>query len=261
MAPNYKFAGISGIYHTGPVYNVGGGVGDFVTAAETHHFSPSLVWAHTVLYQVRQVNAEGAKSWRAFANIYSYATSDGSGPSLSGSPGGLTINNCTNVTFSLDVSNCDARMFGVIYFIKTLPVLGGSESTSSSGISPAGSSAGSQVPPGPAGAQAGDGMQSFVVLYDPSSGQIVHTYKCVSLGGVKHRTKRQIETDARETMLRMAAGRSLPKRVSLLHVDPQAIDLDREYRVDPKRRVLVKVPVRKPREAKPAPRRKAPARR
>lgn len=80
---------------------------------------------------------------------------------------------------------------------------------------------------------------SMVVIYDPESGDIVHTHECMSLQGRKHPTKKALEAEALEHASR--AGRDTAK-VSLLHVDPASLKMDAHYKVDTKKRVLVEIP-------------------
>jgi hypothetical protein len=87
---------------------------------------------------------------------------------------------------------------------------------------------------------------SMIVFFDNTSGEIRHIHQCISLKGAKHKTKQQIERDAKDTLKRRAPALSKSKGMSLLHVDPVAIDWKHQYRVDPKRRVLVKRPARRP---------------
>jgi hypothetical protein len=104
---------------------------------------------------------------------------------------------------------------------------------------------------------------SMVLFYDTASGDIRHIHQCISLKGATHKTKQQIERDAKATLRRHAGGRPIPRGLSLLHVDPNGIDWKHPHRVDPKRRVLVKVRLPKPpREAKAEarPRKAAPKR-
>ena len=87
------------------------------------------------------------------------------------------------------------------------------------------------------------GKWSMIVFYDNTSGRIAHIHQCISFKGAKHKSKQQIERDARETLKRRAPALLSSRSISILHVDPNVIDWQHQYRVDPKRRVLVKTPV------------------
>lgn len=79
---------------------------------------------------------------------------------------------------------------------------------------------------------------SMVVVYDPDTGDIVHTHQCISLRGGKHPTKKALEEEALEPESR---GKTIGKKMSLLHVDPQKLKMDTHYRVDTKKLSLVAI--------------------
>jgi hypothetical protein len=85
---------------------------------------------------------------------------------------------------------------------------------------------------------------SAVVLYDPRSGDIIHLHQCISLKGGEHPSRARLELDAREGLRRVAAGRPIPRRLLPLRVDPRTLDTEYHYRVDPRKRALVKTPAR-----------------
>ncbi|MGC2049789.1 MAG: hypothetical protein WA635_14410 [Gallionella sp.] len=217
--------------------------GGYAFAASSYVFEPSVIWAHAVLEGVREIGSNAGRGGYAFVSSYTQAGQ----VKYTGNERGIMKNDCTNVTFGLEAVDCQARMIGVIYFLTTLNFKLGKLPDGRQFVS-AVVSDGGQDDMGQAGAAGDFGRErrTMVVLYDRTSGVIVHTHQCVSLGRTKHMTKSQLERDARQTMQQMAAGRPLPKDVSVLHVDPHAIDAERHYRVDPKRRVMVKTPIRKP---------------
>lgn len=251
MAELASIDGIRGIYSdytsvTADTHLVPGSL------AADYAFPSSFVWAHPVLLHVDRLFLPYPLI-KASVYTASYTLDDGT--TMPGSLGGKVVDHCRNVTFGIYAHGCVVGMMGVICFLNKRVFSDVADpGASTPDAAPDGSDMSDRMSAAPGGGDA-PFRRSMAVLYDPASGQIVHTYKCVSLGGVRHRTKRQIEVAARETMRRMAAGRPLPRRVSLLHVDPDAVDPDRPYRVDPGRRTLVKVPVRKaPRQATPEPR-------
>jgi len=245
VSTDVTIAGIRRIYSDQTIQSDGGS-GGYFTAAVGFNFGSSLVWTHPALLGIENIGNVTNRGAHVFIDKY---TSDGI--TQYGNASGMVLDNCTHVQFGMQVVDCQAILMGVIYFLNRTTLRPGFDFNDLF-FKTAG------VPlPRPAAAQAGPTRESMVVLYDTTSGRIAHVYKCVSLDGVKHKTKRQIETAARETMVRMAAGRPLPRRVSLLHVDPQKIDQSRQYRVDPKRRALVKVPLRKPTRPAAVPRSKS----
>jgi len=214
--------------------------GGYAFAASSYVFEPSIIWAHAVLEGIREIGSNLNRGAYAFVNSY---TQNGQVKYASDA---IMKGNCTNVTFGLEVTDCRAHMIGVIYFLTTLKFNLGKMTDGWKAISAVASDEGQGY--GQAGATGDSGRETrtMVVLYDGTSGAIVHTHQYVSLGRAKHMTKAQMERDARKTMLHMAAGRPLPRNVSILHIDPHAIDAVRHYRVDPKRRIMVKTPIRKP---------------
>jgi hypothetical protein len=214
-------------------------MGGYFTAAVGFNFVSSLVWTHPVLLGIEDIGDNAGRGAHVYIDSYTSG-----GKIKFGSASGMVLANCTHVQFGMEVVDCQAILMGIIYFLTGTTLRPGFDFNDSFFMASGGPL------PRPSAAPAGPTKQSMAVLYDTTSGRIAHVYKCVSLDGVKHKTRRQIETAARETMVRMSAGRPLPRRVSLLHVDPQKIDHSRLYRVDPKRRALAKVPLRNPRPKK-----------
>jgi hypothetical protein len=79
---------------------------------------------------------------------------------------------------------------------------------------------------------------SMVFLYDPQTGDIVHTHQVVSTAGGAHPDRDELEAEAAEQASR--ARNSSVETLAFLHVDPHKIDLDAYYTVDVKSRSLVK---------------------
>jgi hypothetical protein len=78
----------------------------------------------------------------------------------------------------------------------------------------------------------------MVILYDPKTGDVVHTHQAVTTRGGTHP-----DNDALEKLAADHASRARNVSVAgmaFLHVDPRAIDPDAHYRVDAKSRSLVK---------------------
>jgi len=78
----------------------------------------------------------------------------------------------------------------------------------------------------------------MVVLYDPN-GNIVHTHESVNVQGGTHPSRDVIERDALEQAAN--AGRDTTN-LSILHVDPNSLKTDANYKVDTIKGVLVEVP-------------------
>src|SRR5579872_327884 len=81
---------------------------------------------------------------------------------------------------------------------------------------------------------------SMVVLYDPKTGDIVHTHQAVTTRGGTHPDEPALEKEAAEHAARMRSVAGM----SFLHVDPRMVDLNTRYTVDLKNRSLVKAPLR-----------------
>jgi hypothetical protein len=79
---------------------------------------------------------------------------------------------------------------------------------------------------------------SMVVIYDPVSGDILHTHESMTLRGGTHPDKKALEKDARDHALR--AGRDAGN-ASLLHVDPTGVKSGAQYKVDTKSPALVEI--------------------
>jgi hypothetical protein len=239
MANEITITGIRKIYSDSTSLTTGP-QGGYAFAASSYVFEPSVVWAHAVLEGIREIGNNANRGAYAFVSSYTQAGQ------VKYTGDGIIKNNCTNVTFGLEVTDCRARMIGVIYFLTPLIFKLGKMTDGWKAISAMATDDGQGKGQAGTAGDFGRETRTKVVLYDSTSGAIVHTHQCVSLGRAKHMAKSQLERTARQTMLHMAAGRPLPKNVSVLHIDPHGIDTERHYRVDPKRRVLVKIPIRKP---------------
>ena len=79
---------------------------------------------------------------------------------------------------------------------------------------------------------------SMVVLYDPKTGNIVHTHQAVTTRGGTHPDQATLEKLAADHASRVrntsVAG------MAFLHVDPRDFDFDARYSVDVRSRSLVK---------------------
>jgi len=85
---------------------------------------------------------------------------------------------------------------------------------------------------------------SMVVLYDPKTGNIVHTHQAVTTLGGTHPDQNTLEELAAD---HAARARNAPvDGMAFLHVDPSNIDLNARYTVDVKSRSLLKVDPAKP---------------
>lgn len=76
---------------------------------------------------------------------------------------------------------------------------------------------------------------SMVVVYDPTSGAIVHTHQELTASGGQHSDDATMEKEA----LGHAAGRLGGVKLATLHVDPHSLKTDTHYRVDTARHALV----------------------
>jgi hypothetical protein len=234
VSTDVTIAGIRRIYSDQTIH-AADGLGGYFTAAMGFNFGSSLVWTHPVLLGIENIGSNAGRGAHVYIDQYTSGNT-----TKYGDASGMVLANCTHVQFGMEVVDCQAILMGIIYFLKGTTFRPGFDFNDSFFMAPGGPL------PRPSAVQTGPDKQSMVVLYDTTSGRIAHVYKCVSLDGVKHKTKRQIERVARETMVRMAAGRPIPRDLSILHVDPKAIDYSRLYRVDTKRRALVKIPHRRP---------------
>jgi hypothetical protein len=83
---------------------------------------------------------------------------------------------------------------------------------------------------------------SMVVLYDPKTGDIMHTHQAVTTRGGTHPDQAALEKEAAEHASRV---RKAPVGgMAFLAVDPREIDLAARYTVDIKTRSLRKAPPR-----------------
>lgn len=82
---------------------------------------------------------------------------------------------------------------------------------------------------------------SVVLLYDSASGDIVHVHESLTRKGGTHPDEQALERQAADLVTRHARQVDL-KRLSFLHVDPQLLRKEVEYRVDPASRKLVERP-------------------
>ncbi|HKI06542.1 MAG TPA: hypothetical protein VKK31_31490 [Thermoanaerobaculia bacterium] len=81
---------------------------------------------------------------------------------------------------------------------------------------------------------------SMVVVYDESTGTVVHTHQVVTSRGGAHPDDAAIEREALE--LAGHRGSDTGQRLSPLRVDPRSINADSHYQVDSVKRTLVEVP-------------------
>ena len=87
---------------------------------------------------------------------------------------------------------------------------------------------------------------SMVILYDPKTGDIVHTHQAVTTRGGTHPDQATLEKEAAEHASRAS---NIPvDRMAFLAVDPREIDLNARYAVDVRNRSLRKLA---PRARKP----------
>src|SRR5579859_4865419 len=80
-----------------------------------------------------------------------------------------------------------------------------------------------------------------VLVYDVSSGRVVHTHHAVTFAGGRSLSDDELKARAlklcQEALTR--TGRKVPTRLDALHIDPASIAPGVEYRVDPKGRTLL----------------------
>jgi|SRR5580658_1265509 hypothetical protein len=79
---------------------------------------------------------------------------------------------------------------------------------------------------------------SMVVVYEPKTGDIVHTHQAVTTRGGAHPDQAALETLAADHASR--ARNISVQGMAFLHVDPRGFDFDGRYSVDVKSRSLVK---------------------
>jgi len=81
-----------------------------------------------------------------------------------------------------------------------------------------------------------------VVVYDVSSGRVIHTHHAVTFAGGTSLSDDELK--ARALKLSQEAltgsGHTMPTHLDALHVDPTSIAPGVEYRVDPKQRTLLR---------------------
>ena len=82
----------------------------------------------------------------------------------------------------------------------------------------------------------------MVVLYDPKTGDIVHTHQAVTTRGGTHPDEAALEKEAAEHASRVRSASVAG--MGFLHVDPSKVDLNVRYAVDVRSRSLVKAPPR-----------------
>jgi len=81
---------------------------------------------------------------------------------------------------------------------------------------------------------------SMVVLYDPKTGDILHTHQAVTTRGGTHPDQAALQKEAAEHASRL---RKIPADgMAFLAVDPREIDLNARYVVDVKNRSMKAVP-------------------
>ena len=85
---------------------------------------------------------------------------------------------------------------------------------------------------------------SMVVLYDPKTGDIVHTRQAVTTRGGTHPDPETLEKTAADHASR--AKNTSVAGIAFLHVDPSKLNSTAHYTVDVKRRSLLKADSRRP---------------
>jgi hypothetical protein len=85
--------------------------------------------------------------------------------------------------------------------------------------------------------------ESFVVLYEPSTGRIVHMHNAVTVNGGKHPDQNTLEKDAKEQLSQ--AQPNFKEKIALLHVDPSSLKPRTLYKVDTKNRVLIETEIKR----------------
>jgi hypothetical protein len=97
------------------------------------------------------------------------------------------------------------------------------------------------------GAQAQVDRESMVVVYDAGTGRIAHIHHVVTARGGHHPDDQELERAALEHAAETAARRGASKRKKMLtaHIDPNTFELDVPYKLDIKKRTLVKLTVKR----------------
>ena len=85
---------------------------------------------------------------------------------------------------------------------------------------------------------------SLVVLYEPSTGRIVHMHNVVTVNGGMHPDKNTVEKEALEQLSQTQP--SFKEKVALLHVDPSSLKPRTLYKVDTARHVLIETEIKRP---------------
>jgi hypothetical protein len=89
-----------------------------------------------------------------------------------------------------------------------------------------------------------------VALYDPANGSIVHTHYCAVDPGSELPERDDLEKEALEHFTRHASTSKRTsyktEKLSFLHVNPETLRMDRSYKVDTKKRLLVEMRKRRP---------------
>src|SRR5215472_2241245 len=80
-----------------------------------------------------------------------------------------------------------------------------------------------------------------VVVYDVSSGRVVHTHHAVTFSGGRSLSDDELKTRALKLCQEAltGSGRRIPSRFDALHVDPASIAPGVEYKVHPNQRTLL----------------------
>ncbi len=81
--------------------------------------------------------------------------------------------------------------------------------------------------------------ESAVVVYDPDTGQIIHTHQSVTMRGGKHPDQQTLEKDALHHLTQVQPR--IKKKLEFLHVDPHSLKQESFYKVDTKNRALVEI--------------------
>ncbi len=87
-------------------------------------------------------------------------------------------------------------------------------------------------------------QESLLVLYESSTGRIVHAHNSVAVNGGAHPDTATFEKDARAAFAK--AQPNFKGEVGLLHVAPSLIKPDTSYAVDTKKGVLVETKLERP---------------
>lgn len=80
-----------------------------------------------------------------------------------------------------------------------------------------------------------------VLVYDVSSGRVVHTHHAVTFAGGTSLSDDELKARALKLCQEVltGSGRRIPTHLDALHIDPASIAPGVEYKVDPKRRSLL----------------------